>query len=225
MKLALDQECQRIAEEVITGQFPQHEILGEEGTTSADGGRKAGGGERLRWIIDPIDGTVNFSHGMRRWCCSIALQQGDQTVAAAVHAPELDETYTATLDGPALLNGAPIAVSDVATVSEAIVMTGLDKDGPRNLPPLALFTQMALNAQKTRVMGCAAVDLCQVACGRVDGYFESGIYLWDIAAAGLVVTRAGGRTEQLSDFGGHRMEYMATNGRIHEELKALLSIG
>lgn len=214
VKLQLDIECQRIAESVIRAAYPDHRILGEEGGTFTD--------EGPLWIIDPIDGTVNFMHGLPLWCSSVAVRVAGSVVAGAVFMPALKECFTATVDGPALLNGAPIQVSGVTRVADALVCTGLSKHVGKDPFTLATFEAISLKAQKSRLMGAAAVDICGVACGRADGYFESAIHLWDIAAAGLIVTRAGGRAEVLEQLDPVRMRYLCSNGRIHEELKGIV---
>ena len=224
VKLALDVECQARASDVIRAAFPGHAILGEE---DADTGPRPGAGDEAPgaylWVIDPIDGTVNFSHGLRFWCCSVAVQHRGETVAGSVYAPAMEELYSARRRGGAWRNGEPIKVSTVADPAAAVVMTGLDKDPRGGIPPLTYFSRIASACQRPRVVGCAALDLCQVACGRADAYFESGIYIWDVAAAGLMVEEAGGKAEKLASLGGHRLQFLATNGRIHEELRALLT--
>lgn len=217
VKLALDVECQTIAEHTILAAFPDHAILGEEtaGATAPDHSPYV-------WIIDPIDGTVNFSHGLPFWCCSVAVQHKGRTVAGAVFAPALNELYTATRTGPALRNGKPIRVSGTARLESALVMTGLDQKLSRRMKRLALFKAIAESVRKARVMGAAALDACRVAAGQADAYFESGIYTWDVAAAGLVVERAGGRIETLASPGPHRLIFLASNGRIHQPMKRLI---
>ena len=248
VKLALDVECQQIATQVISAHFPAHNILGEEDSTgtlaptlserSGDRGvvpRHAGDGDghtpsskhhapRYQWIIDPIDGTVNFSHGMRQWCCSIAVRNGDETVAGAVFAPALDELYTATIDGSALLNNAPLRVSDTGRLADAVVCTGMDKKATPELPPYSLFMTLAENTQKARIMGSAALDICHVARGEADAYFETGIFIWDVAAAGLIVRQAGGKAAILRHLPEQRLIYLASNGKLQQELIDLLKV-
>lgn len=220
VKLSLDTECQVIAIERIRAHFPDHAILAEESAGSGPTTPPPPPG--FEWIIDPIDGTVNFSHGLPFWCCSIAVRLDGRTVAAAVHAADFNELYTATRSGPALCNGKPLQVSPVDTLARSLVMTGLDqKINPRG-ERFSVFNAIALSTQKTRVMGVAALDICRVAAGQAEGYFESGIYTWDVAAAGLVVERAGGRTETLAALGAHRWCFMATNGLVHEPLKTVI---
>ena len=219
VKLNLDTECQRRAEDAIHAAYPDHAILGEEDTGS--NGAEGGGG--YEWVVDPIDGTVNFSHGLPFWCTSIAVQLGDEVLAGAIYAPELDQLFTATKETPALLNGADICVSGVTTLDAAMITSGMDKLIDIGLAPYTILRAIASDCQKVRVMGCAALDICRVAQGHADGYFEAGIYLWDVAAAGLVVRQAGGNAEILSRMAApHRLSFIASNGHIHDALLALV---
>ena len=221
IKLVLDRECQEVARGVILGLFPGHAVLGEEDDVFA----AAPGAGTCEWVIDPIDGTVNFFHSLPQWCCSVAVRRGDRTLAGAVFAPELEELYTAAASAPSALNGAPIRVSATPALDQAIVMTGADRSLAPELPSFTFLTRIAEHAQRARVMGSAALDLCRVASGQADGYFEGGIYLWDVAAAGLIVQQAGGRAEILKRHREpHRLRYLASNGLIHDELKALVSL-
>lgn len=217
IKLKLDEECQQIAQTELAARFPNHAIIGEEDATV---GTRAGA--EVEWVVDPIDGTVNYSHGLPFWCCSVAAVREGRTVAGAVYAPCLDACYTARLGGGAFCNGSPIRVSDVAALQEAMVLTGLDKTPDRGFPPFSLFQATSRHVQKARIMGSAALDICRVAHGQADGYFESGIYIWDIAAARLVVAEAGGREEILQRKDHGRLSFVATNGLIHEAYKAIL---
>lgn len=219
VKLSLDSECQKIAIEHILARFPDHAILAEE---SADTSTASTPPPGFEWIIDPIDGTVNFSHGMPFWCCSIAVRLAGRSVAGAVHAADFNELYTATQSGAALCNGTPLHVSDVADLGHAMVLTGLDqKTNPRG-ERHGVFRAMADAVQKTRIIGVAALDLCRVAAGQAEGYFESGIYTWDIAAASLIVERADGKTETMAALSPHRWCFLATNGRVHESLRKVI---
>lgn len=213
VKLELDVECQKIAEGIIRERYPDHAFLGEEDT-----GATAGGTGDFQWIVDPIDGTVNFSSGFPFWCCSVAVRRGPDTLAGAVYAPELDQLYTAAANVPAQLNGNTLSVSSTASLAESIVMTGMDKNVIPEMPRYAVFRTVADHARKARILGSAALDLCRVAVGQADGYVEAGIYLWDMAAAGLIVQRAGGALEILRTLENGRLVCVATNGRIQSEL-------
>jgi myo-inositol-1(or 4)-monophosphatase len=183
IKLVMDRECQTLAEQMIHSHFPGHAILGEEGTI--------GSGHEFEWIIDPIDGTANYTKGLPTWCCSVAVRCNGTILAGCVYVPAQDECFTATLDGPALLNGEPIRPSGVPTLGKAVFFGGLTKDiDPR---AVRLIADLSPLVSKLRIIGCAAIDTCHVACGRSDGYYEPGLYLWDVAAAALIAGRAGAR--------------------------------
>jgi myo-inositol-1(or 4)-monophosphatase len=212
IKLELDVECQGVASAVVRKAFPDHAILGEEGGHDAD----AAG---YRWVIDPIDGTVNFSHGLPLWCCSVAVQHRGRTVAGAVRLPMLNELYSASMDSPSVCNGRPISVSSTPVLREAIVYTGvlsLTQDGGESR---RVFDRLALEFQKVRILGSAAIELCYVACGRGDAYIETSIHLWDLAAGWLLIERAGGRGESLVQKSPLCMAWCGSNGRIHDDFK------
>lgn len=216
VKLNLDAECQQKAEAAIRAAYPTHAILGEEGD---DG---TGGDSPFRWIIDPIDGTVNFSHGLAIWCSSVCVRHGDTALAATVYAPELGELYTATADGPALCNGEPIEVSDTPDLEQAMILTGVNKLLLPDPRAFAMFERLSRRAQKARILGAAGLDICRVACGQVDGYLEAGVSTWDVEAGGLIVRRAGGEAMCLyREPASHRCCYIASNPDIHAELLAL----
>ena len=215
LKLRLDVESQARCEAVIRAAFPAHAIFGEEGgpQDEVDG---------YRWVIDPIDGTVNFSHGLPLWCCSVGVQHRGRHVAGAVFLPMLGELYCASLEHPSACNGRPIRVSDTATLQEAIVYTGiLRPDEDRGISARAMDL-LAARAQKVRLLGSAAIELCYVACGRGAGYFETAIHLWDLAAGWLLIEQAGGRCEILEKVDPICYRFAASNGRIHDELRATL---
>jgi myo-inositol-1(or 4)-monophosphatase len=214
VKLNLDFECQRKAEEVIRGAFPSHGILGEEG-----GSRAA---REAVWLVDPIDGTVNFSHGVRMWCSSVAVEVGGEMVAGAVYAPSMGEIFAAVRGQPSTLNGTPIRVSDVADLEHALVLTGIEKPVDPGRHTMDRMHRISMAVQKVRILGAAALDLCHVACGRADAFFEAGIFIWDIAAGGLLVEQAGGRVDRSQAEGSNRVRCLATNGRIHDGMRPLV---
>ena len=215
VKLELDRECQTVAEQVIRQRYPHHAFLGEEDThhTSTDA--------EMRWIIDPIDGTVNFFHGLPIWCSSVAVQRRGQTLAGAVFAPQLDCCYTARVGRRARCNGRVIRVSETARLDQAMIATGIAKARELHAQSLQNFTKMTAKARKTRIMGSAALDICHVACGQIDAFYENGIFLWDIAAGALIVQQAGGMGEILHSGPGQRMTFMATNGKLHRAMRRL----
>ena len=215
VKLMLDLESQAKAEEVIRAAYPDHAILGEEGGAGATDGRPV-------WVVDPIDGTVNFSHGLTYWCTSIAVQVAGRTLAGVVYAPDLRETYAAASDGPATCNGEPIAVSTISELPKAIAVTGLEKNFDTDQSTLDITRAVALAVQKIRLMGAAALDISQVAAGRAEAFYEAGVYPWDAAAGALIVERAGGKVEVLQQVDALRRRYLITNGRVHDGLRAII---
>lgn len=185
VKLVLDVECQKIAEGVIAQEFPEHGILGEENA-------RPNGTTDYEWIIDPIDGTMNYTHGFPYWCCSVAVRRNQKVLAGCVFAPEFGQYYTAHIEQPAKLNGEPIRVAPTRHLHDALVCTGLSKHMEHaRQAHFELFEMLALNTQKVRINGAAALDLCHVAAGTADGFLETSIYLWDYAAAGLIAEQAG----------------------------------
>ncbi len=217
VKHKLDVECQEVATATILSAFADHAVLGEESVEQYVA--PAGG---VEWVLDPIDGTINFFHGLPLWCCSVAARVDGRVVAGVVYAPELRLCFEATWDGPAICNGEVLQVSATDDLTRATVHTGSDKsESPARA--FRFFTALGLAVQRPRILGSAALDLCFVAAGRADGYFEHGIYLWDMAAAGLIIERAGGTCEVLKAHGGYRLAVLATNGRLHAPLKALLA--
>lgn len=215
VKLRLDRECQGVAERTIRKYFPQATILGEESTV-------APAASETLWIIDPIDGTVNFFHGLPLWCCSVAVRVQGRIVAGAVYAPVLDECYTAHSKRRSTCNGKPIAVSPTRQLRDAVILSGFNKQNSLLVKSIALFQRVSRKAQKLRILGSAALDLCMVASGRADAYFESGIYLWDAAAGGLIVEQAGGRAETLETGPKYRLRMLASNGRLHTPLRRMI---
>ena len=212
VKLQLDLECQAQAAEVIHRHCPTHAFLGEEGGDYSDSAE-------YLWIVDPIDGTVNFTHGLPLWCSSVAVRQAGQIVAGAVYAPMLKQLYTATREGPALCNGQPLHVSTTQRLEEALVCTGIFKNQPLSQN---FFAALCHSIQKARIYGSAALDLCFVAAGQAEGYFEAKIFLWDIAAAGLIAERAGARVEVLERYDALACRLLASNGHIHDALKQVI---
>lgn len=214
VKLALDAESQKRAAEIIHARYPTHPILGEEESHARDPAQP-------RWIVDPIDGTVNFSRAWPLWCVSVAVEHDGRALAGVIYAPDLDELYTATADGPALLNGDPLRVSPIDRLDRALMMTDTNKEPFDFAAGAALYGRLLHRAQKVRVMGSAALDICRVARGMAEGYTALGIYPWDTAAAALILQRAGGRFEVVEELGDHRFRAICSNGRVHNELKAI----
>ncbi|WP_216317734.1 inositol monophosphatase family protein [Deinococcus aestuarii] len=204
--------------EVIARTYPDHAVLGEE-----EGLGGGGGDVSHRWVVDPLDGTVNYAHGFPFSCVSVGLEERGERVVGVVFDPNRDELFTATRGGGAFLNGSPIRVSETPTLTTpALVSTGFpyDTGGENNLNLVARLLRLGVPVRRP---GAAALDLCSVACGRVDAYWEFGLKPWDSAAGSLIVEEAGGTVTGRDGVPSpYAPMIVATNGRVHAELLALL---
>lgn len=208
IKLALDRQSQDLITRILLDARPGDALYGEEGL--------AGNQESNRqWIVDPIDGTVNFYYGIPHFCVSIALRVNDQITVGVIHDPMVGETWTVEKGSAPLLNGAPISASPRTALEESILFVGCGKDGDSLTIGLERFRKASLRARKMRMMGSAALGMAYIACGRLDGYIESRISLWDIAAGQLLVESAGG-TVDLQPVPGKSDVWaiVASNGKI-----------
>jgi myo-inositol-1(or 4)-monophosphatase len=203
---------------VIKSNFPEHQILAEEtGEIKQD--------SVYKWIIDPIDGTVNFAHGIPLNCVSIAIEKDGEIIMGAVYNPHMNEFYFAEKGKGATLNDKPIQVSEETQTIKACLVTGFPYTYI-NMPngPLEIFERFIRKGVPVRRLGSAAIDLCWVAAGRVDGFYEHKLEPWDSAAGYLIVEEAGGK---VTDFNGDKFSVyqhrvLATNGKIHEEMLGVI---
>jgi myo-inositol-1(or 4)-monophosphatase len=212
IKLEIDEDAQRVITKVILADFPNHCILGEEGVT---GNQNAD----VRWVVDPLDGTVNYFYGIPHYAVSVAAQKrvgadNWETIAGAVLDPELDELFVSEKGKPAMLHGHPIHVSERAQLDEAIVAIGFFKSVETINRSLQDFGQMIHKVRKLRLMGAAALDVVYVACGRYDAYIEYGIKLWDICAGQLILENAGGRTIAVPTPDPNTLDVRMWNGKL-----------
>lgn len=206
IKLALDKESQELITGILLGARPGDALYGEEGIAgNQDSDRQ--------WIVDPIDGTVNFFYGIPHFCVSIALRVAGEIVVGVIHDPMVGETWTVEKGGAPMLNGKPIRVSARASFDESILFIGCGKDEAAKKTGIERFHRASLKARKMRMMGSAALGMAYIASGRLDAYIESRISLWDIAAGQLLVEAAGGKVE-LSAVEGHTDAWsiVASNG-------------
>jgi myo-inositol-1(or 4)-monophosphatase len=209
-----DEEAERKIEEVLREAFPDHGVLTEEsGQTEGQSG--------ARWIVDPLDGTTNYVHGVPFFCTSIALERAGEVVVGVVHDPMANETYSAERGGGATLNGEPIGVSGTDKPARALLGTSF-ADRPEELEMgLDVFGRFAGLARGMRRLGSGALDLCYVATGRLDGCYEQGFSAWDVAAGMLIVEEAGGK---ITNCRGGRLDpeeskgLVASNGLLHADL-------
>lgn len=217
-----DRQSEQAIVAALRRAFPGHETLAEERGLSTTA-RSA-----YRWVIDPLDGTTNFAHGFPVYCVSIGLEYRGSLILGVVLDPTRSECFVAERGRGATLNGRPIGVSPTRALTDALLVTGFAYDireSPEN--NLDHFARFSLHAQGVRRVGAAALDLCYVACGRFDGYWELKLKPWDMAAGVVILEEAGGR---LTDFGGgtfsiYGKEIVASNGPIHDEMLAVLSGG
>ncbi|MEA3189030.1 MAG: monophosphatase [Chthoniobacter sp.] len=186
IKLELDVRSQTLITNILLDAFPDHAIYGEEGI--------AGNQESdFHWIVDPIDGTVNYFYSIPHFCISIALRERGEIIVGVIYDPMRDELWQVRQGGPPLLNGNPIAVSARQNLGDCILSVGFSKSKTTIDSGLPVFEQMVYRARKCRLMGSAALDLAYVACGRLDAYIEQSVSLWDVAAGKILVESAGGR--------------------------------
>lgn len=217
---AADEECQAMVARRLRRGFPEHGLLAEEGLDRA-------GTAEWRWILDPLDGTKNFAHGLPDFCVSLAAERRGRVELGVVHDPIHRETFLAVRRHGAWRNGRAIRVSQVPDLAGAFLGTGVPHRVRSFAAPLGrTFSRFAARSLGVRDRGAGALDLCYVACGRLDGYWEIDQSPWDIAAGGLMVQEAGGR---MSDFRGGAFDIfggqtVASNGRIHAALLAVLAL-
>ena len=206
--------------EIIKNYFPDHSIISEEiGELKQD--------SPYKWIIDPIDGTVNFAHGIPICCVSIGFSKNDDLLLGAVYNPMMNEMFFAEKGQGATLNGKPISVSKKSNFEKACLVTGFPYKWPETKEhPIKVFERFIMQGLPVRRLGSAAIDLCWVACGRFDGFWEYNLSPWDIAAGYLIVTEAGGRVTNFEGdpYSVYDKQTLATNGLIHDEMISLISI-
>jgi len=214
---AADRASEALIRERIGKQFPAHDVLGEEQGLNDQG-------SQYRWYVDPLDGTTNFAHGYPVFAVSMALERrsasSGRRIAAVVYDPSRDELFSAEQGRGAQLNGQSIRVSKVAQLKESLVATGFPSHKRHQNPNIYFYHQITLRTHGVRRAGSAALDLCNVACGRFDGFWEFNLNPWDTAAGALIVEEAGGKVSRFdgSPFLLDSRETLASNGLIHDAL-------
>ena len=210
----VDRESENRLQAACTLLLPESGFILEEGGTD-------GADREYRWIIDPLDGTTNFVHDLPAWCMSVALQKNEETVLGVVYDVPHQEVFSAILGQGAFRNGVSIRVSEQDKLSGALVGMGFPyRANGRMDDYLAVIKSFLISAQGVRRFGAAALDLCQVACGRLEGFFEIGLQAWDVAAGALILAEAGGSA---TDFEGTAnfvfgKQIVASNGKLQEEM-------
>lgn len=217
IKLRMDIETQALIEERVREAFPNHGFLGEEGEFRLPS-------EETYWIVDPIDGTMNYSRGVHYWCTAVAVARRGRVLAGAVYGPVLDVMYGATLDGPATRNGEEIRVSATDRLEKSILVTaGVNRLGNRPRA-LAGFEKAMGKLSKIRMFGAAALDICMVADGQADAMYEFSLNIWDTAAAALIARRAGAVTADFGDVDPPASHILISNPALFAPLCELLDL-
>jgi myo-inositol-1(or 4)-monophosphatase len=209
----LDTESETLIARFLRGRFPDHDLVGEEKERPLTG-------SPFRWYIDPLDGTVNYVHGMPLFAVSIGLTHGGRPLCGAVFAPAMGLLFTGLRGRGARRNGRPIRVSDQGCLRDGLIATGFPYSEAGRRRQMRHFGRFTLATQAIRRLGCASLDLCFVADGIFDGFWEIGLHPWDLAAGALIIEEAGGR---VTDFSGRRLdldrsEVVASNGRLHRAM-------
>jgi myo-inositol-1(or 4)-monophosphatase len=208
-----DRKSEALILERIRKQFPSHDVMGEEGA-------RIESGSDYRWYVDPLDGTTNFAHGFPVFCVSLAVQYRGRGAAGVVYDPTRDEMFVAEQGRGAFLNGEPIRVSSTSRLAECLLGTGFPSHKRHKSPNIYFYHQITLRTHGVRRAGSAALDLCNVACGRFDGFWEFNLNPWDTAAGVLIVQEAGGRVTNFAGgpFELDSRETLASNGLVHDAL-------
>ena len=224
IKLELDVRSQKLIGKILASGFPKVALLGEEGITGNPNSAE-------RWVVDPIDGTVNFTYGIPHACISIALQvkkgsqtqfdDGYETMVGVVYDPFCDELWTAIRGQPARLNDKTIRVSKRGDLRESIVAIGFAKTRASLEATLPYFNHLVRRTRKVRMMGSASLAMTYVATGRFDAYVERGIRLWDIAAGGLIIECAGGEFWRKPIPGDYAYQMICGNGLLRKKLESI----
>lgn len=210
IKLELDVMSQNLISEVILNDFPDHSIIGEEGDSLSNN-------SEYHWVVDPIDGTVNYFYGIPHFCVSIALKKAteDKWLVGVIYDPMMDELWSVEDGKEPTLNGRPISTSQRSKMSDAVVTVGFSKSKEALDAGFERYRNISTSVRKSRMMGSAALALAYIACGRLDAYIEDVISLWDIAAGKLLVEAAGGKVDLIeSKITKGKLSICSWNGRL-----------
>ena len=213
----VDLACERMCRETIAERFPGHDILAEE----LGGALPGGAASRFRWVFDPLDGTTNYAHGLPIYCSSLALEIDGRAEVAAIYDPTRRELFTAERGEGSYLNGRALRVSQTSTLIDSLLVTGFPYSVHEERGELvALFGHFLGRARAVRRLGSAALDLCYVAAGRFEGFWEQHLKPWDVAAGALIVEEAGGEVSGMdgAPFDPAAAHLIASNGHVHGEV-------
>lgn len=218
----VDLACERMCRTVLAERFPDHDILAEELGATAGASRQP---SRYRWVFDPLDGTTNYAHGLPIYCASLGLEVDGRREVGAIYDPSRQELFTAERGQGAFLNGRRLQVSDTSALLDALLVTGFPYDMHTHGGDIVeLFGRFLGTARAVRRLGSAALDLCYVAAGRFDAFWEQQLKPWDLAAGALVVEEAGGQVTGMDGgpFDAAAGHLIASNGLVHDEIVAVI---
>lgn len=214
----VDLNCERQIVEILRNEYPDHDLVAEEGSEYSSG-------SDYKWIIDPLDGTMNYAHGYPFFSVSIAVEKGNSVISGVVYDPVKDEMFTAESGKGARLNGKKISVSGSDRIEDSLLATGfLHEDEDLVRRNLVYFSDFIMKSRGVRRDGSAALDLAYVACGRYDGFWELGLHPWDMAAGAFIIKEGGGTVTNMSggEFTHHKGEIVASNSWIHDQMLDIL---
>lgn len=220
-----DLASERLIKQRIAEHFPTHRIIAEESWQGAHDGFNPSEDDNYSWLIDPLDGTTNFSHGFPCYAVSIGVERKGESVVGVIYDPSRDELFAAERGAGATLNGQPIRVSDIATLEKALTVSGFPYDVRERMDEyLPAWREFLKHSQGVRRLGAAAIDMACIASGRMDGFWEHGLNAWDVAAGWVIIEEAGGRVTKLdgSPFDNYSSSLLCTNSLIHDEMLAVL---
>jgi myo-inositol-1(or 4)-monophosphatase len=214
----VDLDCERMFRAMIAERFPDHIVLAEElGESGAD--------SAYRWVFDPLDGTTNYAHAVPVFCSALALEIEGVPTVAAVYDPNRRELFTAERGVGAWLNGDPLKVSATSTLDDALLVTGFPYDIRDRIDDIVgLFSAFLSRVRAVRRLGSAAIDLCWVAAGRFDGFWEQGLHVWDTMGGALIIQEAGGQVTSIdgSPYKPYAGQILASNGQLHELMAGVI---
>jgi len=219
-----DFQSQKIVREFLLGRFPHHGMLAEEDDPASGGASAAG----FRWVVDPLDGTMNYVHGVPHYAVSIALEHCGELLVGAVYDPCLDELFSAAAGQGARCNGKPIRSSNITDPDEALAVMGFPPGMAKDAPDLRVFLEVVTRCQGIRRTGSAALNLCYIAAGRFDFYWSFSTKIWDVAAGALILQEAGGEVTapEGGPFDLESGQFLAAaNEQLHAKVQPMVTAG